>query len=85
MWYPTDNVQNRMMYEVHDYLYTYAIMTEDDSWGNMDYYWGKDHQNIYINGVERLMHLEHRDHNGQRLQQNEVHLCQRQRNACDIG
>jgi endoglucanase len=50
---PTDNVQNRMMYEVHDYPYTYAIMTEDASWGNMDYYWGKDYQNIYINGVER--------------------------------
>ena len=40
---PTDQIQNKMMVEVHYYTpYQFALMTEDASWGKMFYYWGKD-------------------------------------------
>jgi len=38
---PTDNIQNRMMVEVHYYTpWNFCGMTEDATWGNMFYYWG---------------------------------------------
>ncbi len=40
---PTDKVENRLIAEVHFYEpYQWALMTEDASWGNTFYYWGKD-------------------------------------------
>lgn len=40
---PTDNVENRLIAEVHFYEpYQWALMTEDASWGNTFYYWGRD-------------------------------------------
>lgn len=39
---PTDTAVNRMMAEVHYYTpYQFALMTEDQSWGKMFYYWGE--------------------------------------------
>jgi endoglucanase len=39
---PTDTVPNRMMAEVHYYTpYNFTGLTEDQSWGNQFYYWGK--------------------------------------------
>ena len=37
---PTDIVPNRMMAEVHFYPYQFTLMTKDESWGKMFYYWG---------------------------------------------
>lgn len=38
---PVDTVPNRMMAEVHFYSpYNFAIMEEDESWGNRFFYWG---------------------------------------------
>ncbi|MFD2161307.1 cellulase family glycosylhydrolase [Paradesertivirga mongoliensis] len=40
---PTDQIQNKMMVEVHYYTpYQFALMTEDAGWGKMFYYWGKN-------------------------------------------
>lgn len=39
---PTDTATDRMMAEVHFYTpYQFCLMTEDQSWGNMFYYWGQ--------------------------------------------
>ncbi len=41
---PTDEIDGRMMAEVHYYTpYQFCLMTEDASWGNMVYYWGEDY------------------------------------------
>lgn len=38
---PVDTVPNRMMAEVHFYSpYNFAIMEEDEAWGNRFFYWG---------------------------------------------
>ena len=37
---PTDKVANRMMAEVHFYPYQFTLMTKDESWGKVFYYWG---------------------------------------------
>lgn len=38
---PTDQVPNRMMVEVHYYTpWNFCGMNQDESWGNMFYYWG---------------------------------------------
>lgn len=38
---PTDQIANRMMVEVHYYSpYQFCLMDNDESWGNMFYYWG---------------------------------------------
>ncbi len=38
---PTDEVEGRMMAEVHYYTpYQFCMLTEDASWGKMFYYWG---------------------------------------------
>lgn len=37
---PTDKVANRIMAEVHFYPYQFTLMTKDESWGKMFYYWG---------------------------------------------
>lgn len=37
---PIDKVANRMMAEVHFYPYQFSLMTKDESWGKMFYYWG---------------------------------------------
>ncbi|WP_207802029.1 cellulase family glycosylhydrolase [Flavobacterium aquariorum] len=37
---PTDKVANRMMAEIHFYPYQFSLMTKDESWGKMFYYWG---------------------------------------------
>jgi len=39
---PTDQIENRLMAEIHYYTpWNYCGMTKDESWGNMFYYWGK--------------------------------------------
>ncbi|WP_340113235.1 cellulase family glycosylhydrolase [Maribellus mangrovi] len=41
---PNDEVEGRMMAEIHYYTpYQFCLMTEDASWGKMFYYWGKDY------------------------------------------
>ena len=37
---PTDATPNRMMAEVHFYPYQFTLMTKDETWGKMFYYWG---------------------------------------------
>ena len=38
---PTDQVTNRLMVEVHYYTpFQFCLMSSDQSWGNMFYYWG---------------------------------------------
>ena len=40
---PTDPTPNRMMTEVHFYTpYQFTLMSSDQSWGNMFYYWGQN-------------------------------------------
>jgi len=40
---PEDNVENKLMAELHYYTpYQFCLMTEDADWGKMFYYWGKD-------------------------------------------
>jgi len=40
---PTDSIPNRLMAEIHYYTpWNFTGMTEDESWGNQFYYWGKD-------------------------------------------
>jgi endoglucanase len=40
---PTDTVPSRMMAEVHYYTpWNFTGLTEDQSWGNQFYYWGRD-------------------------------------------
>ncbi|MEQ8473098.1 MAG: cellulase family glycosylhydrolase [Marinoscillum sp.] len=42
--YPTDEVPNRLMAELHYYTpYQFTLMEEDADWGNMFYYWGEDY------------------------------------------
>jgi endoglucanase len=42
--FPTDQVANRLMAEVHYYTpYQFCLMSEDASWGKMFYYWGTGH------------------------------------------
>jgi aryl-phospho-beta-D-glucosidase BglC (GH1 family) len=41
---PNDNVQNRMMVEIHYYSpWNFTGMEKDETWGNMFYYWGKEY------------------------------------------
>jgi endoglucanase len=43
--FPVDPTPNRIMYEEHNYTpFQFCALGEDVSWGNMAYYWGKDHQ-----------------------------------------
>lgn len=37
---PKDKTADRMMAEVHFYPYQFTLMTKDESWGKMFYYWG---------------------------------------------
>ena len=42
--YPTDEVPNRLMAELHYYTpYQFTLMEQDESWGKMFYYWGSDY------------------------------------------
>lgn len=50
---PTDIVPNRLLMEFHYYPYTYALMEEDADWGPAHWFWGKDYQNIIVDGVNR--------------------------------
>jgi endoglucanase len=44
---PTDKVPNRLMAEVHYYTpWNFVGLTQDESWGKMFYYWGKDYHSI---------------------------------------
>jgi len=41
---PTDSISNRMMVEVHYYTpWNFCGMTQDETWGNQFYYWGKNY------------------------------------------
>ena len=38
---PTDEIANRLMAEIHFYTpFQFCLLTKDESWGNMFYYWG---------------------------------------------
>jgi endoglucanase len=40
--FPSDPTPNRLMVEVHDYSpYQYTLMTSDETWGKMFYFWGQ--------------------------------------------
>ncbi len=48
---PTDDVDNKLMVEVHYYEpYQLCQMTADESWGNVFLYWGEDN---YVSGSKR--------------------------------
>jgi aryl-phospho-beta-D-glucosidase BglC (GH1 family) len=38
---PADSTPGRLMVEVHFYPYQWSIMTADESWGKMFYFWGR--------------------------------------------
>lgn len=41
--FPVDQIENRLMVEVHYYTpYQFCLMNKDANWGKMFYYWGKD-------------------------------------------
>lgn len=41
---PTDNIENRLMAEVHYYTpWQFCGLTQDAGWGKMYYFWGKDY------------------------------------------
>lgn len=41
---PSDEAKNRLMLEIHSYdPWTFCGLEQDESWGNMQYYWGKGH------------------------------------------
>jgi len=41
---PTDQIENRLMFEIHYYTpWNFCGMTRDESWGKMFYFWGKDY------------------------------------------
>jgi endoglucanase len=41
---PKDNIQNRLMVEVHFYTpYQFCLMEKDADWGKIFFYWGKDY------------------------------------------
>ena len=43
--FPADEVEDRMMLEVHTYTpYQFTLMEEDQDWGKMFYYWGEGYQ-----------------------------------------
>lgn len=50
---PTDEVKDRLMMEFHYYPYSYCLMEYDASWSPVHWFWGKDYQNITIDGVNR--------------------------------
>ncbi len=37
---PTDKIDKRLMAEVHFYPYQFSLMTKDEEWGNMFFFWG---------------------------------------------
>lgn len=45
---PEDKAKNRLMLEVHSYMpYQFALMTQDEKWGNQFYYWGQGHHSSF--------------------------------------
>ena len=41
---PSDEAENRLMLEIHSYdPWTFCGLEQDESWGKMQYYWGKGH------------------------------------------
>lgn len=41
---PSDEAENRLMMEIHSYdPWTFCGLEKDESWGKMQYYWGKGH------------------------------------------
>ncbi|MFH0761339.1 MAG: cellulase family glycosylhydrolase [Bacteroidota bacterium] len=44
---PTDQIENRLMVEIHYYTpWNFCGLTEDASWGKMFYYWGRDYHSV---------------------------------------
>lgn len=39
---PSDKIANRLMMEVHFYPYQFCLMSKDETWGKVFYYWGKN-------------------------------------------
>ena len=39
---PTDQIPNRLMAECHFYPYQFTLMEQDEDWGKIFYYWGKN-------------------------------------------
>ncbi|HEY8995747.1 MAG TPA: glycoside hydrolase family 5 protein, partial [Lacunisphaera sp.] len=37
---PTDSTPGRLMFEIHHYPFQWTIMTQDETWGKMFYFWG---------------------------------------------
>ena len=48
---PTDQIEGRLMAEVHFYPYQFALMEKDEDWGKVCYYWGKN--NLSTTDTER--------------------------------
>lgn len=48
MYYlPEDQIEDRLIVEIHFYTpWNFCGLTEDASWGNMFYYWGKDNHSL---------------------------------------
>jgi len=46
---PTDPTPGRLMMEVHDYdPYQFTLMTSDQSWGSMFYFWGSGYHSVTL-------------------------------------
>jgi aryl-phospho-beta-D-glucosidase BglC (GH1 family) len=65
---PTDKITDRLMAEVHFYPYQFALMENDETWGKVFYYWGKNNhsstdtdrnptwgEEIFVDSVFNLM------------------------------
>lgn len=40
---PNDKIADRLMVEVHYYPYQFCLMSKDETWGKVFYYWGKQY------------------------------------------
>jgi endoglucanase len=38
---PSDSTPGRLMFEIHHYPYQWSIMSQDETWGKMFYFWGQ--------------------------------------------
>ena len=53
-YFPTDNIKNKLMLEVHYYTpFNFCLMEKDESWGNIHYFWGKAYHTTPVYGVSR--------------------------------
>jgi hypothetical protein len=47
---PTDSASGRLMVEVHHYPFQWALMSKDETWGKMFYFWGQGYHSPTMTG-----------------------------------